>query len=190
MSQKETVSFRTGLRLIILAIFLTLITLSAEASSTKQNACSMNQRTLSSAIEMYDLDQPEPLKEWPPGIWKQLEREGYLKTGVPVCPGPSFTFMRTRGGQSLMERWFPQGFIVDIPCSSAPEYRLDESGTVYCTAHGPENGMLERAEQARNGKLGFVTAKILDVLSIDFVLYGIAGLLLLGITGMTMRTGR
>ncbi|OQA08574.1 MAG: hypothetical protein BWY66_00930 [bacterium ADurb.Bin374] len=164
--------------------------MAAEASSTTQRYCCKTMWYLKNALEMYNMEAPQPLTEWYPGVWEFLFNRKYIDE-VPQCRWPGYSFGRTRGGAKFIEKVFPWGFFIEIPTSSGAEYRFDASGTVYCTVHGYEDGIDRRANEARLAKLGSTLVAILDdPLSNDLLVFGCVGAIILAAGGMLMQVLR
>lgn len=155
----------------------------ATASKQTQNICMSNLRVLQGAAEMYAMDSTTPLPVDSPTLQGELRRGDYLKQPV-ACPGPVFTFGTTRGYPGVMERLVPGAFVVRDPLASTPEYRLDPSGTVFCTFHGTVDTIPILAEAARERKYSRGALRIIDLLNIrspigELVLLGGLGALCL-----------
>ncbi len=167
----------------LVLVFLSGLAGQAAAGTQRQNACLANLRVLQGAVEMHDMDSTTPLPVDSPGLLDELRRGDYLKYPA-VCPGPVFTFGTTRGNPGIMERLFPDAFLVTVPGASTPEYRLDASGSVYCTFHGSIDTIPARAEAARERAYTRRVLRLLDRLNIrspfgEFFLLGGLGVLCL-----------
>ena len=87
--------------------------------TSPQKACFANQRVLSSAIEMYNMDHSEMINTYNQSIRDLLIKEKYLKPD----------------------------FMHEVECEFVAEGDLTEKGFVYCVNHGGVDGKKEGKDE-------------------------------------------
>lgn len=118
MRVRRSTKSRRGFTLIELMIVIAIIgvlaaiavpNFRAARERANQRACYANQKTVSGALEMYNLDNNDSVTQLDDDMFGRLDDQGYLQT-VPEDPG--------------------------YGSEGSEPYKLDGEGNIYCTNHG------------------------------------------------------